>query len=574
MVHLFIPFSVHDSANTSTAQQTPDNATTQSAANTSTTQQTVDSSTINIIRNYVQNIPREETANNTSKEIKLLPGVENRGLKFTLIQAPQHGNLTGINENDNTIPGTIIYTPNKDFVGLDFFIFNVTAGNEHIPGTQYINISVPTPLNSFDPYLRIILGSVIALIIMLIIFYSAKTIIEKKKFYPGDVRRIRFIDIIRGQDMDPSLSIFQFMLWTGVIIFAFTAVYFIRILGGVYYPPAHGIPVFLLALMGISVGVPLVSNVISAYKYSPKQVEFRKESPPAESDQEKAGGNTNIASAMIKPLPKLSEMLNEYGKPSLGRFQMFAWTWISIIIYLFVFFSAVFANANNPSTLELPDIDPTLVVLMGLSQFAFLGIKAITEEMQITKVWPLQGATGDYFSIYGNNFGKDGQIVWIGAKRIPLPENDKESTINWSSDRIDIKIPDYIPPGEHEIRVAKGGSWIKANEKLKVIGQQQQQPPNNSSKAKDQDIPAEQNKPKEIILAVEPTDNASGLTFSKVTEPSNGKADIVDPSKGKVTYTPNKDYSGADSFQFKVSDGKSDSNIVTVKITVTKINAP
>ena len=59
---------------------------------------------------------------------------------------------------------------------------------------------------------------------------------------------------------------------------------------------------------------------------------------------------------MIKPLPKFAEMLNEYGKPSLGRFQMFAWTWISIIIYLFVFYSTVVSTANSPSTLALPDI--------------------------------------------------------------------------------------------------------------------------------------------------------------------------------------------------------------------------
>jgi hypothetical protein len=526
----------------------------------------------------LQTNPQEEVAKDIGKRIELLPGIDKTNVIFTLIQKPMHGNLTGINEINQTISqGNLEYRPNKDFVGSDFFIFGVKADNTSLQGTQFINISVPkpNPLLPLDANGRIIFSSIIALIIVFVIFYIAKYIIEKKKLYSGDIRRIRFTDIIRGQDMDPSLSIFQFLLWTGVVIFAFTAVYFIRILGGVYYPPEHGIPEFLLVLMGISTGVPIVSNIISAYKYTPKQVEFHKEPPPpTESDQEVVGGNTNLKSSMIKPLPKFAEMLNEYGKPSLGRFQMFAWTWISIIIYLFVFYSTVVSTANSPSTLALPDIDPTLVVLMGLSQFAFLGSKAGTSEMEITKIFPSKGtiirdfkglAVGDLFSIYGNNFGNEGQIIWIGTKQI-----SKDNIVYWSNDRIDIKLPDYITPGEYEIIVAKGGSWIKANEKLIVI--EKQQPSGNSPKANDQEISTDQNKSVEITLTGAYQDKASKLTFSKSSEPSNGKADIVDTSIGKVTYTPNPGYSGSDSFQFKVNDGKLDSNIATVKITVNKVS--
>ena len=211
---------------------------------------------------------------------------------------------------------------------------------------------------------------------------------------------------------------------------------------------------------------------------------------------------------------------------------------------------------------------------MGLSQFAFLGSKAGTSEMEITKIFPSKGtiirdfkglAVGDLFSIYGNNFGNEGQIIWIGTKQI-----SKDNIVYWSNDRIDIKLPDYITPGEYEIIVAKGGSWIKANEKLIVI--EKQQPSGNSPKANDQEISTDQNKSVEITLTGTYQDKASKLTFSKSSEPSNGKADIVDTSIGKVTYTPNPGYSGSDSFQFKVNDGKLDSNIATVKITVNKVS--
>jgi hypothetical protein len=397
-------------------------------------------------------------------------------------------------------------------------------------------------------------------LIVFLIFYIAKIIIEKTKFYAGDKRKLKFMDIIRGQDLDPSLSIFQFLLWTGVIIFAFTAVYFIRILGGVYYPPAGGIPELLLALMGISIGVPIVSTIISGYKYTPNNVELYKETPSLiESGQE---------------LPGFHEMLNEYGKPSLGRFQMFAWTWISIIIYLFIFFSKIFALANTPSVLALPDIDPTLVVLMGLSQFAFLGNKAVTSEMEITSIFPLEGSAGDSFSIYGNNFGNKGQIVWIGTKRIPsLEKEEEEETIKWSNNRIDIKIPKGVPLGKQEIKVVIDGSWITAKvDKFKEFTVVEK--PNtavNPPKANDMEISTDQNKPIEITLTATSQDN-SKLKFSKVKEPDNGKANIIDELRGKVTYEPNSGYVGPDSFQFKVNDGKADSNTATVKITVNKPN--
>jgi hypothetical protein len=56
---------------------------------------------------------------------------------------------------------------------------------------------------------------------------------------------------------------------------------------------------------------------------------------------------------------------------------MFLWTWIGIGLYIVVLFSTVFSPATlaDPNLLELPDIDPTLVILMGLSQGAFIGGK-------------------------------------------------------------------------------------------------------------------------------------------------------------------------------------------------------
>jgi Ca2+-binding RTX toxin-like protein len=59
------------------------------------------------------------------------------------------------------------------------------------------------------------------------------------------------------------------------------------------------------------------------------------------------------------------------------------------------------------------------------------------------------------------------------------------------------------------------------------------------------------------------------LTYTVLTEPDNGTLSGTAPN---LTYTPNANFSGSDSFTFKVNDGTADSNIATVSITVTPVN--
>ncbi len=60
-------------------------------------------------------------------------------------------------------------------------------------------------------------------------------------------------------------------------------------------------------------------------------------------------------------------------------------------------------------------------------------------------------------------------------------------------------------------------------------------------------------------------DDGDPLAYSIVAGPANGTLGGTAPN---VTYTPNTDFSGNDSFTFKVNDGASDSNIATVSLTV------
>ncbi len=68
------------------------------------------------------------------------------------------------------------------------------------------------------------------------------------------------------------------------------------------------------------------------------------------------------------------------------------------------------------------------------------------------------------------------------------------------------------------------------------------------------------------------------LTFSIVTPPSHGTLGTLDASTGRVTYTPDENYRGPDSFTFRVTDdtlaggAALDSEVATVSLTVTPEN--
>ena len=71
------------------------------------------------------------------------------------------------------------------------------------------------------------------------------------------------------------------------------------------------------------------------------------------------------------------------------------------------------------------------------------------------------------------------------------------------------------------------------------------------------------------------TDIDGSFDLSSITvvgDPSQGSVS-VDTSMGKILYTPNADYNGADSFTYRISDDDGQqSNVATVSVTVTAVN--
>lgn len=94
---------------------------------------------------------------------------------------------------------------------------------------------------------------------------------------------------------------------------------------------------------------------------------------------------------------------------------------------------------------------------------------------------------------------------------------------------------------------------------------------NGAPVAADSNLTTDEDTAADGTLSASDEDNDS-LTFSIVTNGSQGNVVITDPYTGAFTYRPNANVAGADSFTFNVSDGTATSNTATVIITINAVN--
>jgi VCBS repeat-containing protein len=91
---------------------------------------------------------------------------------------------------------------------------------------------------------------------------------------------------------------------------------------------------------------------------------------------------------------------------------------------------------------------------------------------------------------------------------------------------------------------------------------------NDAPVASGQSVSTAEDTAKNITLAANDVESSS-LTYTVVSSPAHGTLSGTAPN---LTYTPNANYSGPDSFTFKANDGTLDSNVATVNITVNAVN--
>jgi Bacterial Ig domain len=101
------------------------------------------------------------------------------------------------------------------------------------------------------------------------------------------------------------------------------------------------------------------------------------------------------------------------------------------------------------------------------------------------------------------------------------------------------------------------------------IGAIQTQPHNHLPSATDESVTTKMNTPVNTTLEGRDLDKNNTITAAIITPPSHGTLGDINQVSGVVTYTPNRNFVGNDSFTYNVNDGKIDSsNIALVKIRV------
>ena len=154
--------------------------------------------------------------------------------------------------------------------------------------------------------------------------------------------------------------------------------------------------------MGISAAVCIFSIYLSRDRYSPPR--------PAGSVKNTDTGSKNTDTGSKGSLI-LEMMLEENHKISFPKFQMFIWTWILIAIYLIGFFLQAYeivtdvqdnGKVNNLLALNIPDIHPAFVIIMAVSQGAFIGNSLMSQRtIRIISVVSA-GSKNEIISIFGD----------------------------------------------------------------------------------------------------------------------------------------------------------------------------
>src|SRR5205814_1616970 len=93
-------------------------------------------------------------------------------------------------------------------------------------------------------------------------------------------------------------------------------------------------------------------------------------------------------------------------------------------------------------------------------------------------------------------------------------------------------------------------------------------PVNDAPVANAQNVTTPEDTATNLVLSASDVDG-NALTFVILSGPTNGVLSAVNTNTGAMTYTPNTNYNGPDSFTFLVNDGLANSATATVSITVT-----
>jgi hypothetical protein len=236
--------------------------------------------------------------------------------------------------------------------------------------------------------------------------------------YNRGLRKRSLSAIWKGYDGATSTSKLQFFLWTMAVLYAY-----IMIVNDAYFN--HGvvtiglsIPQNLILAMGLSAATMLAAKGISSSYADTEMID--------KSDTSKGG-----------------LFFDDEGYPDMAKIQLMAWTFVGIGIFLLKTMNDIMGSSG--ATTQLPDIDGTLLALMGIGQGSYVGKKILTKDDQsaprLNFISKSKGTLCDEdpITITGSNFGDDPStcFVTIGGKKVKF---SAEPT--WEKGKVTFRLKD------------------------------------------------------------------------------------------------------------------------------------
>ncbi len=244
--------------------------------------------------------------------------------------------------------------------------------------------------------------------------------------------------LVEGADGSASTSKFQWFLWIIVILFAYTALWVLRAEHG-NYSALSEVPVNLLTVLGFSTGTAAAAKgITSGYVQNGRVVKGPAGVAPAGPALAgpAPGGAASAGAAPGGAIVGNGGILqDDSGAPELAKIQMVGFTFIAIGIFLITVIQQI---ATGNLNVGLPNIDSSLMVLMGISQGGYLGKKLVTfSPATLYAPTPSSGAPGTPITLPGVSLGSQpGQLTMDG---VPIP------VTSWSANSIQFPIPANDP---------------------------------------------------------------------------------------------------------------------------------
>jgi hypothetical protein len=241
-------------------------------------------------------------------------------------------------------------------------------------------------------------------------------------------------ELVNGFDGFGSTSKFQWALWLVVVIFGYSALWVLRALQG-DFSALSDIPVNILTVLGFSTGTAAAAKGITASYVQAGKVT-------------KTGAPTQAATAANTG----GIFQDDNGGPELAKIQMVGFTLIAIGIFLASVFHQI---ATDNITASLPNIDSSLLVLMGISQGGYLGKKLVTfGTPSLSPPDPLTGPPSTPVKLAGTNLGSQpgSQLLLDGS---PIPAT------KWSDAAVEFAVPAADP--------ATGADWTALPKAVPVV---------------------------------------------------------------------------------------------------------